>query len=153
MSSPTSPTNWLLAVIRSMNGLATSFGSPEDAGILLAYMAAAFPNRPEVTVAQVRLLLLRDNHSEARSMLADAERSHPTNSVIKAMTALCLYMQSDPLWQAYAEEAAALPPTPITKALVERLAKASGKAIGSAAPGGEPAPATMDYQMFQGLAC
>lgn len=149
----TSPSGeWQSIIIRAMNSLAAAYGSPDDAGRILEYMAALVPNRPEIVAAQVRILLLQKNYSEARSMLLKAESANPANAVIKAMAAICLYIQADPLWESYVAEALALPPTVMTTALLDSLAKSSGKQFGRAGAQTSAPGTPVDYHSY-GLAC
>ena len=152
MSTSTPAGDWQITIIRAMNSLAASCGSADDVGRILAYMAELFPSRPEVVAAQVRILLLQKNYSDARAMLAKAEEANPASAVIKAMTAICLYIQADPLWEAYAQDALALPSNVVSTALIESLVKSSGKALGAPRADAGAAQAGHDYS-FVGLAC
>ena len=152
MSTTPPAGDWQTTIIRAMNSLAASCGSADDVGRILAYMAELFPNRPEIVAAQVRILLLQKNYSDAREMLAKAEDANPSSAVVKAMTAICLYIQADPLWEAYAQEALSLPPNAVSTALIESLVKSSGKSLGAPRAGAGAVQPVHDYS-FVGLAC
>ena len=151
--STTSPAqDWQTSVMRATNSLAASYGAPDDVGRILAYLSEVFPNRPEIVAAQVRVLLMQKNYSDARAMLSKSEEANPRSPVIKAMTAICLYIQGDPLWEAYVQETLALPPNAVSTAVVASLMKASGKAFNAPAAGAAAEQPAHDYS-FVGLAC
>jgi thioredoxin-like negative regulator of GroEL len=131
--------------------LADRYGALADTAQMLALMAAVAPDRPEITAAQARNLMFAKNYADARALLAGAEQAHPRNSVIKAMLAMCMYIQQDGLWESYAEEALAQPDNAIARGIVEAIAKVSGRNIA----GLEPKAAAQDAApyAFMGLAC
>jgi len=131
--------------------LADRYGTNADTAQILALIAALAPGRPEIVAAQARNLMLAKNYTEARALLSRAEASHPTNPVIKAMLAMCMYIQRDGLWEAYAEEALAQPEDAIARGIVEAIAKVSGCSLSGLAPKAE-AVDTPPYA-FLGMAC
>jgi thioredoxin-like negative regulator of GroEL len=131
--------------------LADRYGALADTAQILALIAAIAPDRPEIVAAQARNLMFAKNYAEARALLARAEAAHPANPVIKAMLAMCMYIQQDGLWQAYAEEALAHPDNVIARGIVEAIVKVSGRSLVGLVPkSGEHDPSPY---IFQGLAC
>ena len=140
-----------MKVILAAHLLAEHFGAVADTGRILAVIAAAVPNRPEIVAAQARNLMLAAQYAEARELLQRTEAQHPANAAIKAMLALCLFAQTDPLWEAYAEEALALPRDVIAHSIIETLATRSGKSM----PGlqAEAEPSSPSPMAYVGLHC
>ncbi len=140
-----------LKVIIVAQLLADRYGALADTAQMLALMAAVAPGRPEIVAAQARNLMFAKNYADARTLLARAEAAHPGNPVIKAMLAMCMYIQQDGLWEAYAEEALAQPDNTIARGIVEAIAKVSGRSLNglaAKAAGHEASP-----YVFMGLAC
>lgn len=131
--------------------LADRYGANADTAQILALIAAIAPDRPEIVAAQARNLMFAKNYAEARTLLANAEATHPGNPVIKAMLAMCMYIQRDGLWEAYAEEALAQPDNAIARGIVEAIAKVSGRNLSGLAPKAEAADASP--YAFLGMAC
>jgi hypothetical protein len=140
-----------MKVIVAAHVLADQHGALADVGRLLAVMAAVAPGRPEIIAAQARNLMFAKNYGDARNLLARAEAEHAGNAVIKSMLAMCMYIQKDGLWQAYAEEALALPRDAIAHGIVESIVKVSGTTL----HGLNPAATQETTQPFSymGLAC
>ncbi len=140
-----------MKVIVAAHILADRHGALADVGRLLAVMSAIAPGRPEIVAAQARNLMFAKNYADARSLLASTEAEHPKNAVIKSMLAMCMYIQKDGLWEAYAEEALALPRDAIAHGIVESIVKVSGTALRGLNP-----PQTHDAELpfsYFGLAC
>jgi len=131
--------------------LADRYGANADTAQILALIAAIAPDRPEIVAAQARNLMFAKNYTEARTLLSRAESSHPTNPVIKAMLAMCMYIQRDGLWEAYAEEALAQPEDAIARGIVEAIAKVSGHNLSGLAP--KPEAVDTSPYAFLGMAC
>jgi thioredoxin-like negative regulator of GroEL len=131
--------------------LADRYGANADTAQILALIAAIAPDRPEIVAAQARNLMFAKNYAEARTLLARAEATHPRNPVIKAMLAMCMYIQRDGLWEAYAEEALAQPEDAIARGIVEAIAKVSGRSLSGLAPRAEAIDASP--YAFLGMAC
>lgn len=131
--------------------LADRYGALADTAQILALIAAIAPGRPEIVAAQARNLMFAKNYAEARTLLARAEAAHPANPVIKAMLAMCMYIQQDGLWQAYAEEALAQPDNVIARGIVEAIVKVSGRNLDGLAPKAVEHDASP--YVFMGLAC
>lgn len=131
--------------------LADRYGALADTAQILALIAAIAPDRPEIVAAQARNLMFAKNYAEARTLLTRAEAAHSTNPVIKAMLAMCMYIQQDGLWQAYAEEALAQPDNVIARGIVEAIVKVSGRSLDGLAPKAVEHDASP--YVFMGLAC
>jgi thioredoxin-like negative regulator of GroEL len=131
--------------------LADRYGALADTAQILALIAAIAPDRPEIVAAQARNLMFAKNYAEARALLARAEAAHPANPVIKAMLAMCMYIQQDGLWQAYAEEALAQPDNVIARGIVEAIVKVSGRTLAGLAS--KAAEHDSSPYAFLGLAC
>jgi thioredoxin-like negative regulator of GroEL len=131
--------------------LADRYGANADTAQILALIAAIAPDRPEIVAAQARNLMFAKNYAEARTLLARAEATHPRNPVIKAMLAMCMYIQRDGLWEAYAEEALAQPEDAIARGIVEAIAKVSGRSLSGLTPRAEAVDASP--YAFLGMAC
>ena len=145
------PSPQQVRVIVAMHDLGDRHGAVADTSRILALMAALVPERPEIIAAQARNLMFAKNYAEARGLLQKAEADHPRHAVIKAMLAMCMYIQQDGLWEAYAEEALALPKDAIARGIIEAVVKSSGKTLlGLASPA--EAPSAAPYA-FTGLAC
>jgi thioredoxin-like negative regulator of GroEL len=131
--------------------LSDKFGALADTGRILAVMAAAVPGRAEIVAAQARNLMIAKNYPEARDLLTRTEAAVPANAVIKSLLALCMYIQNDSLWEAYAEEALALPRDAVAHGIIDTLSKTSGKTLrGQSAAQAVP---VADHFSFVGLAC
>jgi len=138
-------------VLIVMQLLADRYGANADTAQILALIAALAPGRPEIVAAQARNLMFAKNYAEARTLLARAEATHPRNPVIKAMLAMCMYIQRDGLWEAYAEEALAQPEDATARGIVEAIAKVSGHTLSGLAPKAETVDASP--YAFLGMAC
>lgn len=140
-----------MKVLIVMQLLADRYGANADTAQILALIAALAPGRPEIVAAQARNLMFAKNYAEARTLLASAEATHPRNPVIKAMLAMCMYIQRDGLWEAYAEEALAQPEDATARGIVEAIAKVSGHTLIGLAPKAETVDASP--YAFLGMAC
>lgn len=141
-----------MKIIVAAHVLSDKYGAHADTGRILAVMAASVPDRPEIIAAQGRNLLIAKQYVEARELLERGEAANPRNAVLKSLLALCMYIQNDSLWEAFAEEALALPKDAIALGIIETLTKVSGRALRGLGEGVEPAPA-VDHYAFVGLAC
>jgi len=143
-----------MKIVVAAHVLADKYGVLADTARILAVMAAAAPGRPEIVAAQARNLMFAKSYTEARDLLERTVAAHPANAVIKAMLALCMYIQQDSLWEAYAEDTLALPHDAIARGIVETLAKTSGQSLRGLEPAQEAAtPAANEHYGFVGLAC
>jgi len=140
-----------IKIIVAMQRLSDQYGDRVDCGRLLDVMAAAAPGRPEIAAAQALNLIKLKSYAEARSMLEQVERQHPRNTVIKALLAMCLYMQGDGLWVNYAEESFQLPADAVARSLAEGLAKRAGVILH--VPDTPAEPFDNSYPLVGGLAC
>ncbi|MGN6525062.1 MAG: HrpB1 family type III secretion system apparatus protein [Burkholderiaceae bacterium] len=140
-----------MRIIVAAHVLSDKFGVQADTGRILAVMAASVPDRPEIIAAQARNLLIARQYPEARDLLTEAEAKHPRNAVIKALLAMCMFVQKDSLWEAYAEEALALPRDAVALGIVEMLSRTSGRALRGLEARAEPS--TPHHYAFVGLAC
>lgn len=126
---------WQTDLFAAVYSLATEIAPRADVAAVLKLMSAAHPNLPQLAAAEARILIHAGDFTGARSLLERAERSHPANAVIKAMLAFSLFVQQDGLWEAYAEEALALPSDAAARGIVDALEGASGKQIRRPAAG------------------
>jgi thioredoxin-like negative regulator of GroEL len=131
--------------------LADRYGALADTAQILALIAAIAPHRPEIVAAQARNLMFAKNYAEARALLIRAEAAHPSNPVIKAMLAMCMYIQQDGLWEAYAEEALSQADNAIARGILEAIVKVSGRNLSGLAPKAVERDASS--YVFLGLAC
>lgn len=142
--------DWQIDVFSAVYALAAQYGSAPDVACILRVMSALRPDLPLIAAAQARVLLHRGEATAARSLLERTDARHPTNATVKAMLSLCLYVQQDGLWEAYAEEALALPPDPAARGIIEALASAANKQLqGLASDAMVPTPLIL----MSGLAC
>ncbi|CAM4007381.1 HrpB1 family type III secretion system apparatus protein [Bordetella muralis] len=129
MAPPSLPKD-CMRVIAAIHLLSDKYGATDDTAKILAVMAAAAPDRPEIAVAQARNMLVSRDYAEARSLLDRVETKNPDNAMIKAMLALCMYIQQDGMWETCAEEALALPDSnAISRGIIDTLAKRSGQPL------------------------
>lgn len=142
-----------LRIIAALHLLSDKYGTLEDTARILSVMAAVAPDRPEIAVAQARNLLYSKNYAEARLLLNRAEEKHPRNPVVKAMLALCMYIQQDSLWETYAEDTLGMPDNnAISRGIIEALAKSSGQTLRGMPTEADAAP-QQPYQPAMGLVC
>lgn len=140
-----------MKIVVAAHVLSDKYGTHADTARLLAVMAACVPDSPAIVAAQARNLLIARQYTEARDLLARTEAAHPRNAVIKALLALCMFIQNDGLWEAFAEEALALPRDAIALGIIETLSKTSGRTLRGMDTAAQ-APMT-DHYAFVGLAC
>ena len=112
----------------------------------LAVIRVLRPQRPDVpqaAVAEAMQLAQIGDRPGARLVLEEADARNPRNALIKATLALVLYWQRDSLWQAYADEVAALPPDDKALAVLASIQKMiDNTADDPAAAAPEPASRT-----------
>ena len=134
--SATKLPKWQTDLFAAVYALATDVAPRADVAAVLRLMSAAHPNLPQLAAAEARILIHAGDVAGARALLERAERSHPSNAVIKAMLAFCLFVQQDGLWLAYAEEALALPPDAAARGIIEAVESASGQRVRAAVDDG-----------------
>ena len=120
---------WQTDLFAAVYSLASEIAPRNDVATVLKLMSAVHPNLPQLAAAEARILIHGGDFAGARSLLERAEHKHPTNAVIKAMLSFTLFVQQDGLWEAYAEEALALPTDAAARGIVDALEAASGKQI------------------------
>ncbi|WP_162249218.1 MULTISPECIES: HrpB1 family type III secretion system apparatus protein [unclassified Rhizobacter] len=128
MSAPKLP-KWQTDLFAAVYTLATDIAPRADVAAVLKLMSAVHPNLPQLAAAEARILIHAGDLNGARSVLERTERAHPSNAVIKAMLSFCLYVQQDGLWEAYAEEALALPHDAAARGIIQAVEASSNKKI------------------------
>jgi len=128
MPAPKLP-KWQTDLFAAVYSLATDVAPRADVAAVLRLMAAVHPNLPQLVAAEARLLIHAGDLSGARALLDRGEAAHPSNAVIKAMLSFCLFVQQDGLWEAYAEEALALPHDAAARGIIDALEAASGQQV------------------------
>lgn len=97
-----------LQILANVFVLGIDFGVPEDSHAVLKVLRHAKPDMPGLAASEARFRIHEGDMHGARALLETADAAHSGTPIIKAMLALCLYLQRDGLWQAYAEETRAL---------------------------------------------
>ena len=81
----------------------------DDASAIINLMRFLRPTDTALVVAQAMQKLSASDHLAARALIEDAERQFGELADFKALMAVCLYLQRDPLWHSYANEARDMP--------------------------------------------
>jgi Bacterial type III secretion protein (HrpB1_HrpK) len=81
----------------------------DDGSALVNLLRFLRPNDPGLIIAQAVQKLSKSDHLAARALIEDAERQFGDKADFKALMAVCLYLQSDPLWHSYANEVRDMP--------------------------------------------
>lgn len=102
--------------------LSTGLPLREDSRALLQLLRRVLPSVVDLQVIEAWQLLQARDYIAAREVLEDAERAHGDRATVKALLAMCLHDQQDPLWQGYAEEARQLPDNADALAIVNAIA-------------------------------
>lgn len=103
MNSPELPPQ-LMSMLADIFELGCTNGCHSDTVAMLKLLKQMRPDvLPLVLVEAWNLIEMRQLAS-ARELLDAAEAAHPADPMTKALLAMCLYLQGDSLWQAYATE-------------------------------------------------
>ena len=151
MPPPTLP-KWSVELFADVYTIAVDLNHKEGIDQLLRLMAELYPAVAEVSIAQALQMIKARDFLNARTLLEKTETAHPRNAQVKALMAWTLYMQRERSWEAYAEEALALPPDRTATVLVEMMARITNMPIQG--PRDAVAEPSRDPDMpFTGLAC
>jgi type III secretion protein HrpB1 len=124
-------------------------GHANDKLAVLQLLRHTNPDLPHIAALEARVHVRMRRYGAARQILEEADAKHPDNVLLKANLASTLFLQSDPLWEAYAIEARRLPPDKDAQMLLDAidaaLEPASDGPTESREPGNEP--------MFLGVRC
>ncbi len=111
--------------------LGNEVNSASDNATIISTLQYADPANTGLAISQAWQLIRLHKYAAARELLMTADLNAPGKAIIKALTAFCLMLQGDSLWQSYLDEAKALPPSDEADAIVHAL----GEFIQTCPPG------------------
>lgn len=83
------------------------------------------PQLHQLALVEAQQLVEARDLAGARLLLEDLDARQPDNAMVKAMMAMVLQQQRDGLWQAFAQDARALPPDPRAQVIIDSLDRIS----------------------------
>jgi predicted Zn-dependent protease len=127
---------------------------PTQALAVLRLLRQVNPAMPDIAAFEAQQHLRAKRYRAARELLEEAEAANPQNSLLKAMLAVTLFMQGDPMWEAYVKEARQLPPHELATSLLKALEAALNRehTPSGAEPEAPQSPGLLPEMLF-GVRC
>jgi thioredoxin-like negative regulator of GroEL len=99
----------LIHLLADIFELGCTNGCHQETVTVLKLLKHVRPDASPLALVEAWNLIEMRRLAAARELLDAAESAHPADPMTKAMLVMCLYLQGDSLWQAYASEVRQLP--------------------------------------------
>jgi predicted Zn-dependent protease len=94
----------LISLLADAFQLGSTHGCREETVAVLKLLRHVRPDASPLTLIEAWSLIEMGRLSAARELLEAAEATNPGDPMTKAILVMCLYLQGETLWQAYAGE-------------------------------------------------
>ena len=99
----------LISLLADAFELGCAHGCREDTVTVLRLLKQVRPDVSPLALVEAWNLIEMGRFASARELLDIAEAENPTDAMTKAILVMCLYLQGDSLWEAYASAVRQMP--------------------------------------------